>query len=68
MALDIIEDAAANKVPVETPFQRFVDVGAQAGQPKKEKTTPTPKNIVNLVSKPPPPSPKKITEEQAPTQ
>ena len=67
MALDIIEDAAANKVPVETQFQRFVDAGAQAGRPKKVKTTTTPENIVDLVSTPPPPSPMKITKEQAPT-
>ena len=30
-ALDIIEDATTNKVPVETQFQNFVDAGAQAG-------------------------------------
>ena len=30
-ALDIIEDATANKVLVETQFQCFVDAGAQAG-------------------------------------
>ena len=65
--LDIIEDAAANKVPVKTQLQRFVDAGAQAGRLKKEKTTTMPENIVDLVSMPPPPSPMKITEEPAPT-
>ena len=30
--LDIIEDAAANKVPVENQFQRFVEAGAPEGQ------------------------------------
>ena len=39
-------------------------MGAQAGRPKKAKTTTTPENIVDLVSTPPPPSPTKITEEQ----
>ena len=34
-SLDIIEDAAANKVPDETQFQHFVEAGAQAGWPKK---------------------------------
>ena len=62
--LDIIEDAAANKVPVKTQLQRFVDAGAQAGRPKKAKTTTMPENVVNLVSTTPPPSPTKITEEQ----
>ena len=68
MTLDIIEDAAANKVPVKTQLQRFVDAGAQVGRPKKAKTTTTPKNVVDLLSTPPPPSPMKITEEQASTQ
>ena len=54
-------------MPVETQFQCFVDAGAQAGRPKKEKTTTTPENVVNLVSTPPPPSPTQITKEQAPT-
>ena len=67
MAINIIEDAAANKVPVETQFQRFVDAGAQKGRPKKAKTTMMPENVVNLVSMPPPPSSTKITKEQAPT-
>ena len=68
MALDIIEDAATNKVPVETQFQRFVEAGAQAGRLKKEKTTTMPENVVDLVSTPPPPSPKKIVEEEASAQ
>ena len=33
---------------------------------KKEKTTTTPENVIDLVSKPPPPSPMQKTEEQAP--
>ena len=55
-AVDIIEDAVANKVLVETQFQKFVDVGARQGRPKKEKSTHTSmaKNIVDLVSTPPP--------------
>ena len=67
-ALDIIEDAAANKVPVETQFQKFVEAGAQPGRPKKEKSTHTSiaKNVVDLVSTPPPPSPTKITEDIIP--
>ena len=68
MALDIIKDATANKVPVETQFKRFVDAGAQASRPKKEKTTTTPENVVDLVSTPPPTSPTQIIEEQAPAQ
>ena len=62
MALDIIEDAAANKVPVETQFQKFVDVGAQQGRPKKAKITHTStlENVVDIVSTPPPPSSTKI--------
>ena len=68
MAIDIIEDAAANKVLVETQFQRFVEAGALPGRPKKAKIThtSTPENVVDLVSTPPPPSPKKVTEEQVP--
>ena len=68
MALDIIEDAAVNKVPVETQFQWFVNAGALSSQPKKAKTTHTmmPKKIVDLVSTPPPPSLTKITKEQVP--
>ena len=42
-ALDIIEDAAANKVLVETQFQRFVEVGALLGCPKKTNITQTTK-------------------------
>ena len=67
-ALDIIEDSATNKVPVETKFKRFVEAGAPKGRPKKAKTTTTPENVVDLVSTPPPPSPTQIIEEQAPTQ
>ena len=65
-AIDIIEDVVANKVPVETQFQRFVEVGALPGQPKKAKIThmSTPKNVVDLVSTPPPPSPTKVTEDK----
>ena len=51
-ALDIVEDAWANKVTVETQFQRFIDAGAPEGRPKKAKTKSTPKNIVDLVSTP----------------
>ena len=68
MALDIIEDATANKVPVETQFQGFFDAGAQAGQLKKAKTMTSPENIVDLVLKPPPPSLTQIIEEKKPTQ
>ena len=64
--LDIIEDAAANKVPVKTQLQRFVDAGAQVGRPKKAKTTMTSENFADLVLMPPPPSPTKITKEQVP--
>ena len=69
-ALDIIEDAAANKVPVETQFHKFVEARAQQGQPKKAKIThtSTPENVVDLVSTPPPPSPTKITKELVPEQ
>ena len=67
-AIDIIEDAAANKVPVETQLQRFVEAGALPGRPKKAKIThtSTPENVVDLVSMPPPPSPTKVTEEKIP--
>ena len=70
MTIDIIEDAAANKVPVETQFQIFVEVGALLGQPNKAKIThmSTPENVIDLVSTPPPPSPTKVTEEQIPEQ
>ena len=67
-ALDIVEDARANKVTVETQFQRFIDAGAPEGPPKKAKTQSTPEHIVDLVSTPPPPSPTTIVEEQAPGQ
>ena len=68
MALEIIEYAAVNKVPVETQFQKFVEAGAQLGRPKKEKSThtSTAKNVVDLVSTPPPPSLTKITKELIP--
>ena len=68
VALDIIEDATANKVSVETQFQCFVEAGAPEGRPKKEKTTTTPKNVVDLVLTPPPTSPTQIVEEKASTQ
>ena len=65
-ALDIIEYAIANKVSVETQFQIFVEAGALPVRPKKAKTThmTMPKNIIDLVSMPPPPSPTKLIEEQ----
>ena len=63
MALDLIEDAAENKVLIETQFQRFVEAGALEGQPKKSKTMTTPEKVVDLVSTPPPPSLTKIVEE-----
>ena len=56
-ALDIVEDARANKVTVETQFQRFIEARAPEGRPKKAKTQSTPENVVDLVSTPPPPSP-----------
>ena len=67
-ALDIIEDAAANKVSVETQFKKFVKEGAQKGQPKKAKSTntSTTENVVDLVPTPPPSSLTKITEELIP--
>ena len=65
-ALDIVEDARANKVTVETQFQRFVEAGAPEGRPKKAKTTPLSEDVVDLVTTPPRPSPTKIVEEQAP--
>ena len=57
-------------MPVETQFQKFVEARAQQGRPKKAKIThiSTPKNVVDLVSIPPPPSPTKITEELVPEQ
>ena len=65
---DIIEDAATNKVLVETQFQRFVEAGAQQGRSKKEKITNTSmaENVVDLVSTPPPPYPTKIIQEALP--
>ena len=62
-AVDIIEDAAANKILVETQFKRFVDAREKQGRPKKVKnaTTSVDENIVDLVSTPPPPSPTQIT-------
>ena len=67
-ACDFIEDATANKILIETQFQRFVEVGAQQGQPMKAKSTNTStvENVVDLVSTPPPPSPTKITQELIP--
>ena len=64
-ALHIIEDATANKVPVENQFQRFVEPGALPGRPKKAKTTHTtmPANVIDLVSMPSPPSLTKVIEE-----
>ena len=66
MAIDIIEDSTANKVPVETQFQIFVKAGALPDQPNKSKIThkSTPENIVDLVFTPPPPSSTRITEDQ----
>ena len=63
-ALDIIEDATTNKVPVETQFQIFFEAGEQQGQPKRVKSTNTSiaENVVDLVSTPPPPSPTKSYE------
>ena len=63
--IDIIEYSVANKVPLETQFQIFVEAGALPGQPKKSKIThmSTPENVVDLVSTPPPPSPTKQREE-----
>ena len=70
MAINIIEDASTNKLPVETQFQRFIEAGELQGQPKKAKIThmSMPENVVDLVSTPPPPSPTKITEELLPEQ
>ena len=67
-AVDIVEDARANKLSVEVQFQRYVDTGAPEGRPKKAKTAPTPENVVDLVLTPPPPSPTTIFEEKAPVQ
>ena len=55
-AVDIVEDAAANKVSVETQFQRFLEAGAPEGRPKNAKTTTAPKDIIDLVLTPPLPS------------
>ena len=41
MAVDITEDTAANKIPMEAQFQKFVEAGAQQGRPKKVKSTNT---------------------------
>ena len=65
VAVDIVEDATANKVSVETQFQRYLDAGASEGRLKKAKTTPTPENVFDLVSTPLPPSPTPVVEEQA---
>ena len=54
MAVDIVEDARENKVSVEIQFQRYLDAGAPEGRPKKAKMAPTPENVVDLVSTPPP--------------
>ena len=66
MAIDIIEYAATNQVPMETQFQRFVEAVALPSRPKKAKITHTlmPKNIVDLVSMPPPSSSTKVIKEQ----
>ena len=64
-AVDIVEDANTNKIPVETQFQRFLAAGAPEGRPKKGKITSTLEDIVDLVSTPPPPSPTKIVKDQA---
>ena len=53
-AVDVVEDACANKVSVEVQFQRYLDARAPEGRPKKEKMAPTPENVVDLVSTPPP--------------
>ena len=64
-AVDIIEDAATNKILVETQFKRFVDLGAKQGRSKKVKTTnpSVDEDIVDLFSMPPLPSPTHITQE-----
>ena len=38
-AIDIIEDAAANKILVETQFKWFIDSRVKQGRSKKVKTT-----------------------------
>ena len=53
-AVDIVEDARANKVSVEVQFQRYVDAGAPEGRLKKAKTGPTAENVVDLMWTPPP--------------
>ena len=67
-AIDIVEDARANKVSVEVQFQRYLEAGAPEGRPKKAKTQTTSKNVVDLVLTPPPPSPLPVIEEQAPAE
>ena len=54
ISINIIENAAANKISVETQFKQFVDAGAKQGRPKKVKTTNplVNENIVDLVSTP----------------
>ena len=68
-ALNIIEDAAANKISVETQFKRFVDSGAKQGIMKKVKTTnpPVDEEIVDLVSNPPTPIPNPDHTRRYPT-
>ena len=58
IVVNIIEDAVANKISVETQFKRFVDARAKQGRSKKVKTSNpvVDENIVDLVSTPPPPS------------
>ena len=63
MAVDIVEDARANKVSVETQFQRYIEAGTPEARPKKSKTQQTPENVVDLMSTPPPPSPTPVVEE-----
>ena len=66
IVIDIIEDAIANKVPMKTQFQIFVEAGALPGRPKKSKIThtSTDEKFVDLLSTPPPPSSTKVTEEK----
>ena len=68
MAVDIIEDIVANKIPMEAQFQKFVEAGTQQGRSKKVKSTntSTAENVVDLVSTPPSLSPTQITQEEIP--
>ena len=67
-AIDILEDAAANKVSVKTQFKWFFDLGAKQGCPKKVRiATPPVIDPIDLTVDSPRPSPTIITQESTMT-